>query len=670
MPSIQASFVQFTQEYMLQVEQVDSRLRTIREKIGRCLAVPIESCINYYYFYPYLFASSYPTLPETTLQAVAVAGVLYLDHLCILDTLVDNPERNSCHQLLLGAALHEEAIAVLRQIFASEAEFWGELSQLSLLHSSASMREKHDHTWKLRRFSEGEFLEIAAGKAGVSKATHIALASLSGTTVNVDALSLSQDYFNAAVQCYDDVKDWREDLSAGCFTNLLTETLLHMGLSDEDVAKGGTSADAVAHQLYYGCEAERVLDQALDYCRRAVVPVEGISVSAWINLIDILAQKIDRLRHDLRQTRLQTILRSHGFLSPRPDALLQNGLNFLLEQRTQGFPEAAHSMEFFLDTENHTSHETQTASVFQRAIIADVLLDACDHGLYDRCGLGDAECKELLHLRLKHVRGGWSYFPELPNLPPDADDLGQVMQVLARSNCKKVDVVDDALQLLFSDYSCNADGAFETWIVDRNAKDAATQGMIKAIADLWGSGCDVEVIANLAYGLALYEYPTYRNQIEAAASYVERQQSHSGLWNPTWYATPYYGSFAALRLLHRIYPLSSTLAKASEHFVSAQHLDGGFGIQSSTPLETALSILCLHLLPIDASEKERMTPQALRYLELTVREDGTWNASPFIQMDVNRARRGRADYVPRWLYYKSRTISTGYVVKAMMMSLR
>lgn len=230
MPPIQAVLAQYAPEYVLWAEGAASHVQAIHEKISRSLSISIEGGLNYYHCYPYLFASAFPELPEGVIQAVAVAGVLYLDHLCILDQLVDNPNRNSCHLPLLSAAFHEEAMGVLRQVFASESEFWTQLSQLALLHSSTVMREKRDHCWQLRCFGEGEFFEIATGKACVSKATHIALASLSGLYGNVDALSLSQDFFNAAFQCYDDVKDWREDFAAGCFTNLLTEVLLDMGV--------------------------------------------------------------------------------------------------------------------------------------------------------------------------------------------------------------------------------------------------------------------------------------------------------------------------------------------------------------------------------------------------------------------------------------------------------
>ncbi len=665
MSRLKTLFSLYAPQFAQQAENAAVGVRDAYENIGRYLNIAIPLDINHYHCYPYLFSAAFPSVTEEQLHQVAVAGVLYLDHLCILDRIVDSPVSVEPYQSVLGAMLHERSAAILREIFSSDSKFWNDLESLNLKHGSAVLREKSSHRYRIAQYGEGEFFALATGKAGVSKATHIALAHLANSFVDVESLSRSQDYFNAAFQAYDDVKDWREDLQAGNYSDILTRVLLDMGVKVEEVGDGRAIAADLSHHLYYDGVAEDVLMQALEYCQSAQSAVEGLPVDSWIKLNQAFSRQIKTLHDDLQRTRLQTILRSRGFLSRKQNDLINAGLAYLQNEHACGYPEAAHTMGFLWNRSDRPTRDIQTASVFQRAIIADVLLDAHEASLIDFTQGSDAECKTLLGLRLQNVRGGWSYFPSLENLPPDADDLGQVMQVLARTRHHGITQIDDDLDLLFR-HSTYDDGSFETWIVDRGSNDPATLAMIAAIEDCWGNGKDVEVISNLGYGLLLYAPERFVGRIQSAAKYVEGQQTRSGQWIPTWYASSYYGTYVAVRFLVGASLSSPALLRTSEHFLSSQYLDGGFGDDSSTPLETALALLCINLLPIPQEYSDRIVGRAIRYLELTVREDGTWNASNFIQMDVHRAQKGTMNYAPQWLYYKSRTITTGYVVKSLI----
>src|SRR5438874_1446790 len=107
-------------------------------------------------------------------------------------------------------------------------------------------------------------------------------------------------------------------------------------------------------------------------------------------------------------------------------------LDVLLDQWRRGFDEVRHVMVFPRRLGFIARNSTHVGDLFQRALIADVLAEA-DRVL--SCGLQvqiDSEIGYVLESRQRDRIGGWSYFPDLRELPPDADDLAQVMQLLLR----------------------------------------------------------------------------------------------------------------------------------------------------------------------------------------------------------------------------------------------
>jgi squalene-hopene/tetraprenyl-beta-curcumene cyclase len=388
----------------------------------------------------------------------------------------------------------------------------------------------------------------------------------------------------------------------------------------------------------------------------------------WIRLTRLLQGQIEKLHEDLADIEVRTQLRAHGYLSTGLGDVVSGGVKYLFSEQDKGYPEATHGMNFDELRTGSQPAGVHAGCVFQRAIIADVLQDLYTAGVCKDSNRVSRDVAALIAARLSTVRGGWSYFPTLPDLPPDADDLGQILQVLVRHGSPDIGaIVDDPLELLFAS-GLHEDGSFETWIVDPSATDEVTRRMMNAIAQAWGSGADVEVVANLSYALGLYG-GRFKDLMGKAAAYVERQQAPDGFWTPTWYSSHFYGTYVALRLLALCRSSSPAIMRAAAYLRAAQRADGGFGESRSTPLETALALLCWKSIP-NQSERRRgeMSKRALKFLELTMMEDGGWGATDFIRMDVNRAQRHRPGYQPRYLHYKSRTLSTAYVLKAVVSS--
>lgn len=76
------------------------------------------------------------------------------------------------------------------------------------------------------------------------------------------------------------------------------------------------------------------------------------------------------------------------------------------------------------------NYEAHTGDVFERVLIACVLAEAnaaLAMGLENQI---ERELDYLLGCRRRDAVGGWSYFQHLRELPPDADNLAQIMQLV------------------------------------------------------------------------------------------------------------------------------------------------------------------------------------------------------------------------------------------------
>ncbi len=377
-------------------------------------------------------------------------------------------------------------------------------------------------------------------------------------------------------------------------------------------------------------------------------------------------------------------------LGPAQDPWQQlawNGLSFIVQQWQLGFGEARHIMAFprdqfpldpLRDAEGQGNQsfsapsEYQYGDVFQRAIIADVLCDANDHLHGQMQLLIDYEINYILSQRRSDT-GGWSYFPALPELPPDADDLAQVMQVLVRTQ-RQTDIMDTCEPLLsiLLDENVHADGSFETWILPVTGRMPIQERQAMFTRLAWGIGPDNDVMANLLYALVLYDWKRFAATIQHGVEYLKRQQEASGAWMSTWYHGAYYGTYVCLRLLTAVAHESTAIQRAWHFLRSQQHPDGGWGMNGeSDALNTALALLGLavihhsarthNLWPRDQLKGDReRAARALGYLQGCQETGKGWPSCEFIRMEMGRA----TGDVLRTLSYGSRTITTAYVLKA------
>lgn len=337
----------------------------------------------------------------------------------------------------------------------------------------------------------------------------------------------------------------------------------------------------------------------------------------------------------------------------RLDRAVRAAQGYLASQRAVGYSEATHRMRFPHAAGFGGSSEWHEGKTFSMALILDALQQLELAGFaVDRPAI-DADVAVLLGLR--SPAGAWAYFPLLPELPPDADDLAQVLRVLAWARPAETAAAAPAIAWLAQQQA--PDGSFPTWIINPADHSPAAERMRWAAANLWGTTPDPEVMANLADVLTVLN-PAATNDFRARAlAYIVAAQQTDGAWPASWYWGPYYGVFACCRFIGHAWPGHPSLQRAHAFLNRAYSAAAAFG----SPTDTALALETLALLRSSVPSNTAILSAAVNWLLDRQHDDGTWEESPLIRMATGRAR-GRPGAV---LSFASRTLSTAFAMRAL-----
>jgi squalene-hopene/tetraprenyl-beta-curcumene cyclase len=468
----------------------------------------------------------------------------------------------------------------------------------------------------------------------------------------------------------DDLRDWKEDLQSGTPSLVLVRAAGEKPAwaSDEELEN---ITSEIGRRIFYGGHASYILNLAITELDNAISAIETWPDLAWLAIHKDLRNECALLQEDLERIVIENVHRlvkqePTSLLLPPPknawQALAWPALLYIVEQWNLGYGEARHIMEFPPEL-GLGGPQYQRGDTFQRALIADTLCDA-NRELNDALRvILDNEVVYLLSRRGPDV-GGWAYFPDLPELPPDADDLAQVMQVLWSSGHRReiTEYCNSPLSIILE--GAHADGSFETWIIPLSNRTVRETRQLDCVHRMWGTGADPDVMANLLYALALIDRKGYSKEIERGVRYLMKRQLHDGSWESTWYHGPYYGTYASLRLLSQVEFARDSVQKAAAFLRRSQNPDAGWGLGvSSNALDTSLALLGLATLQKDALDSRQdlvIASHALNYLRQEANSNGSLPSCKFIQMEVGRATQGPS----QMLSYGSRTITTVFALKA------
>jgi squalene-hopene/tetraprenyl-beta-curcumene cyclase len=655
---------------------VPEQLRALAERWGGAVRLaPISSAHTIYDRHAYLFAPAFPGAPEAGVNALTLAGRLFSTVMFASDNVIDGDEPSQ--QALSSAdllAVSFEAYRVLGEVLGGAPRFWDEFRSALATYIQAVGREaryvRGDRL--ITDFTRAEAFGLAEDKAAVSCVTLYGLAALSGRDGPVADLCASIGSYNVVMQLTDDLLDWRQDVLAGRPSWLLAEVAADAVPPGPDGRWTAADLGRLGQAVFYGGCARRTIELALDKVAEARAFAAPHGVDQWLILLRHLEHRVHAMYLELPgpaprpdpapgDTALAGPAQAGPgavdrkiWLPPAAGApwrrMAWDTLRWLIRQwgLGTGFPDAKHIMWFIAGEGFTADSDMQIGDVFSRALIATALAeaDAVVDGQLADCL--DRDVTHLLNRRHPDDPGLWSYFPELPELAADADDLAEILRVLTMTgrDGALAGELDVALGIALTD-GAHPDGSFETWLVPAAATDPLAVARRLQAVQKWGTGADCEVVANLVEAVASYHGKTGRAAahlaaVDRAVTYLASQQRPDGSWPATWYQTDLYGTWVSVRALRRLSPEhTESLDRAASYIARAQLPDGGWsvfsGCDTSDATGTALALLGLADSGRAAAYADA-TARAQAWLRGAATDNGAgWLSSALIRMDVGRA---------------------------------
>jgi hypothetical protein len=354
------------------------------------------------------------------------------------------------------------------------------------------------------------------------------------------------------------------------------------------------------------------------------------------------------------------------------DAAITQALDYLGQAGRTGYREAVHEMIFPPSVFGTPGDGKVRGDVFQRTIIVAALMTARQSGYHIESAALNRDIDYIIAQKDPVSKGGWKYFPRLSALPPDIDDLAQVILVLLGAGHDGIaGLVDECIGLAIGNMGRadgmpggRADGLPSTWVPDPSLQsDRLTASYIERF---WGNTPDTEVIANFMYALHQYNFAQYALFVKGGVELIARQMTPRGCWTSTWYSGEFYGTYICARLIAAVDPAHPLLPRITEFLLAAQREDGGWGSDRSNVNDTAFALLALHALTFDKTSPA--VTAGRRFLIDRQRENGSWQGVNFIRMDPFRTQAGRTGSRKNELHYRSDVISSCFCLQALCLS--
>lgn len=330
----------------------------------------------------------------------------------------------------------------------------------------------------------------------------------------------------------------------------------------------------------------------------------------------------------------------------------------LLGQAQLGFPDTRHTMQFPAAAGFSATTVTHSSDSFARSLVAELLLDcaALEPARRESARLlALREAQRLVGIAAQRADGGLSYFPDLPELPPDTDSLALAAGLAAR-------VAPDLLPRWMpwierAAAPLHRGEPVETWIINPHVAAPLRSAMQRGVREHWGPGRDTAVNARFMRTLLRVDAARYRPLILAFLPQLLESRRADGCWDAVWYWGTVHVTALVAELLYELDPHHPAIAEVAGALWAQQLDDGGWGLGRAQPLETghALSVL---------SRSERDSPRLRRGLACLLdlqRRDGAWNGTAWIRMESGRRAGGCC--APS---FGSASVASAYALRALL----
>lgn len=237
-----------------------------------------------------------PGVSAAQVEQLSFSSYFYFRFLLAIDQLLDagpagpatvSPQL-ATQRLLTYCDLYERSVRGLAGLFAPDDPFWALLEACKKQYAASNLQEK------ARRAGRGpfpleEFEALAADKSAVCNAIVYALSCLGGTTAPVEALLECLRHAHVALQCMDDVEDFRTDWELNQYT--YAHAQVEAFLAGEGLDARVLPADKVHPYLFTSGTAQALFSLAQEHFARAVALARSLGLA---ELTDLLAHYVSR----------------------------------------------------------------------------------------------------------------------------------------------------------------------------------------------------------------------------------------------------------------------------------------------------------------------------------------------------------------------------------------
>lgn len=236
-----------------------------------------------------------PAVSAAHLDQLSISCYFYFRFLLAIDKVLDaGPVADSAapalsaQRLLTYCELYERSIRGLASLFPPTDPYWAGLDACKKQYADSNLREK---AFSAARgpFTRESFEALAIDKSAVCHMVVFALSSLGKTTTSVAPLIDCLNHLHVALQCMDDVDDFRTDWEQGQYTYAHAQVEAYLLREAIDVQ--ALDAARVHPYLYTSGTATALYELGKEHFSRAVAIARPLGLGELCALLEHQSQR-------------------------------------------------------------------------------------------------------------------------------------------------------------------------------------------------------------------------------------------------------------------------------------------------------------------------------------------------------------------------------------------
>jgi len=254
---------------------------------------------NVYLCFPFCFREAFTDVSIEDVRTITLSAVLWMSYMRAQDDTIDILGTVDPQFLFLRDLYLRESLHLLYKLFPHNSRFWELYSNYFDEYARAVLCEHNNHSTIESHYEDEEFHTIAKGKAAMAKYTVAAQAVLSEQYEKLPLLAESLDCFHVGYQYWDDLVDWRDDITNSKYSLLVAKALGHKSLTERSVGSD-TLCEHIGRVVHYSGLADEHLDRSFQWLERAYELSLAADCKVWADYLKHFQKQTVVLADDLR----------------------------------------------------------------------------------------------------------------------------------------------------------------------------------------------------------------------------------------------------------------------------------------------------------------------------------------------------------------------------------